>query len=689
MPNLCPQCQKEVPPESFCISCGENGAAPPKTSPTDLPLPRLQSPVGSVLLPLPYRPPYIYSSFFSLETPAPGADSSSTTEEEPPYLFENTLIDEESRIASRRKESAQSLSFPFISKNRYQFIELIGKGGMGRVWKVFDKQTQRVVALKRLIIAHKENQGRLERFKREAGTIAKLNHPYIVPLFDLGKDEEGPFLTMQYVEGVNLREYVENRGKLTLKEGVSLMIKVAQAIFYAHRYAVIHRDIKPENIMIDRSGLPRILDFGLARIGAESDLSLTGTFVGTRFYASPEQFKDTRRVDHRTDIYSLGATMYFMLTGELPRVVRPDRVPPEVLSVLLKALEEKVENRYFSAERMVEDLERIQNPNGSPLDNATGATETTTSPSKKIIKGLCECGHTNDAGVEFCEFCGKSLFRKCPGCRRTVSVNVKNCGYCGVDLAKREESLKLFEEAKILREEYQLDKAREKAEKALEIENLPALRNFITHIEGIIVHFERSLRQGDEALAEDKFTVALQHYHTALKIIPSSEEAQKKIELAKKKLYEDYLRKAQEALEKGNLYSAKKWCVKAQEIHETEELVEILHFVRDEIVKQKELELAESLKQLGEDEVEGEELVLEREEEDEEGSTVGRELVELVRQFNKKKHKQKERVEKSRKMNRIIQVLSETFFFVLFWFILSFLLVLVILLVLSFMGKLP
>ncbi|RME83721.1 MAG: hypothetical protein D6785_06400 [Planctomycetota bacterium] len=573
--------------------------------------------------------------------------------------FHHSLIDERSRI--QWKGNLGATSFPFISKKRYELIQLIGQGGMGSVYKALDKQTQRIVALKRILVTHKNGQTQLERFYREAQTIARLNHPYIVPLFDIGRDEKGPFLTMQFIEGVNLKEKIRHQGPFALEEAIRLMIKIGQALFYAHRYGVIHRDIKPENIMIGSGGLPRILDFGLARIGQKSDLSLTGAFIGTQFYASPEQLENPAIVDHRTDIYSLGATFYFILTGETPRVLRPDRVPEKISSILFRCLEEKVENRYFSVDRIIEDLEKLVEPQKSKKSENIPLEKEEKKPSPKIIKGLCQCGHVNDKSVLYCENCGEALFRDCPNCNRKVSVNVKNCGFCGVNISLRLKTLALFEEAKKYNMVHELSKAKEKAKEALQIESLPTIKQFLRHVEYQEKNFLDHMQNGDKAFEEGNYILALYEYKKALKLIPNHKEAQTKVENTEVKLYKHYIIEAVDALEEENLERSKRACLEALKIIPSKEVKEILAIVEEQIRKKEEKELEEAISKRNfiepdedeEDDDEVDEIRIELEEE----------LMELAKEYEANKKRKSLRRKRQDRMHQILEKMVQSFFF--------------------------
>jgi serine/threonine-protein kinase len=240
---------------------------------------------------------------------------------------------------------------------RYQILAELGRGGMGVVYKARDVKLDRIVALKRLLT--KDNRLFIDRFMKEAKSIAAMNHPNIIQIFDIGEDGEGFFITTEFVEGTDLSKLIAKQKQLPPKSALRVFVPVCRAMQYAHEKGVIHRDIKPANILLTADGTPKIADFGLARLESEKDLEKTGIIMGTQFYASPEQFTDTKHVDHRTDIYSLGAMFYEMITGFSPRYFRESEIPQLVRAIVLKAMENERDKRYQSVKALLEDLNAI------------------------------------------------------------------------------------------------------------------------------------------------------------------------------------------------------------------------------------------------------------------------------------------------------------------------------------------
>ena len=248
-----------------------------------------------------------------------------------------------------------------------EFIELLGRGGMGVVYKAKQKELGRIVAVKILSPEVRGKPAFTDRFEREAKAMAKLNHPNIVTIHEFGKRDSLYYLLMEFVDGPNLRQFMQ-RERLSPTEALKIVPQICDALQYAHNTGVIHRDIKPENMLIDSRGNIKIADFGLSKLmrQEEIDLSLTGDHqvMGTPLYMAPEQMHQTKSVDHRADLYSLGVVFYELLTGEMP-VGRFD--PPSQKSgidsrldeIILKTLEGQPERRYQNASEIKTDIELI------------------------------------------------------------------------------------------------------------------------------------------------------------------------------------------------------------------------------------------------------------------------------------------------------------------------------------------
>ena len=248
-----------------------------------------------------------------------------------------------------------------------EILELVGRGGMGVVYKARQKRLDRLVALKILSPSVGKDPAFAERFTREARALAMLNHPNIVTVHDFGQTDDLFYFLMEYVDGVSLRQLLDT-GKLAPSEALAIVPQICDALQYAHDAGIVHRDIKPENILLDKQGRVKIADFGLAKLMGRTpgDMTLTsvGQVMGTPHYMAPEQMEKPQTVDHRADIYSLGVVFYQMLTGELPlgRFAPPSRkvqIDVRLDEVVLRALEKEPERRYQQASEMKTEVEVV------------------------------------------------------------------------------------------------------------------------------------------------------------------------------------------------------------------------------------------------------------------------------------------------------------------------------------------
>ncbi len=282
----------------------------------------------------------------------------------PKCVLAQAVAPEAAPTATTNIPSLERLAVAFP---QLQIVELIGRGGMGFVFKARQPHLDRFVALKLLPDSLAHDAHFAERFNREGRTLARLNHPNIVSVFDFGQAGGFYYLLMEYVDGVNLRQAMQ-AGRFSPAEALSIVPKICEALQYAHEEGVLHRDIKPENILLDAKGRVKIADFGIAKIVGDekSDISLTatGAALGTPHYMAPEQWEKPGSVDHRADIYSLGVVFYEMLTGELPigRFAAPSTKTPVgtvVDEVVFRTLERDRERRFQSAGEVKTRVETI------------------------------------------------------------------------------------------------------------------------------------------------------------------------------------------------------------------------------------------------------------------------------------------------------------------------------------------
>ncbi|MGC8814828.1 MAG: serine/threonine-protein kinase, partial [bacterium] len=249
--------------------------------------------------------------------------------------------------------------------NRYRIIKKLGQGGMGEVYKATDTILDRIVAIKIVYSNLLKKQEFLQRFLREAKITASLDHINIVKVFDLLIDNNNYYLIMEFIDGISLRNYLENRKQIDIINELDLFLQILDGIEYAHNKNIVHRDLKPENIMLTKDGIIKITDFGLAFALGSHSLTNPGTLMGTLGYLSPEQAQGID-VDFLTDIYSLGVILYELLTGNLPIIdtnaaamiykilnekpTLPSKYNPqidkELENIILKAIEKNKNKRY-------------------------------------------------------------------------------------------------------------------------------------------------------------------------------------------------------------------------------------------------------------------------------------------------------------------------------------------------------
>ena len=262
--------------------------------------------------------------------------------------------------------------------NRYELIELIGRGGMANVYKAKCHRLNRMVAVKILKSDLADNAEFRRRFRDESRAVAQLSHANIVSVYDVSRSDDMEYIVMELIDGITLKQYMERRGQMDWREALHFVTQIMRALSHAHSRGIIHRDIKPQNIMVLRDGSVKVADFGIACL-ADAAQTLTQEALGSVHYISPEQARGDR-IDARSDIYSSGVVLYEMLTGRLPfegdsavsvAIQHLSSVPlsprdinenvPEALELIcMKAMNPNPDRRYASAEAMLEDLEKFR-----------------------------------------------------------------------------------------------------------------------------------------------------------------------------------------------------------------------------------------------------------------------------------------------------------------------------------------
>src|SRR5579884_1483453 len=253
-----------------------------------------------------------------------------------------------------------------IVAERYEVEELVGAGGMSSVYRAHDRLLDRKVALKVMHQHYGADPEHVERFRREARSVAALSHPNVVTVIDRGEHGGRQFIVFEYVDGENLKQLIQRRGPAPVATALELGIQIGQALAFAHQNGLVHRDVKPQNVLLNGDGRAKVTDFGIARsLSVQHGMTQTGTVLGTSDYIAPEQAQG-RNVDDHTDVYSLGVLLYELLTGRVPftgdsfvavamrhindppppiRAKRPD-VPPRVEAAIHTAMAKRPEDRF-------------------------------------------------------------------------------------------------------------------------------------------------------------------------------------------------------------------------------------------------------------------------------------------------------------------------------------------------------
>src|SRR6266404_478891 len=304
-------------------------------------------------------------------TPLPGADSPETLNDTG-KAWSQAVSPQKAKVAAARDDFEPGT----VLAGRYEIIALLGQGGMGAVYKARDTELDRFVALKLIRPELARNPEILRRFKQELILARQVTHKNVIRIFDLGQSDGIKFITMDFVEGQNLRELLLERGKFPAEQAARVMLQICRALEAAHTEGVIHRDLKPQNVMLSPDGRVYVMDFGIARSAYLPGMTQTGALIGTPEYMSPEQARG-EKLTERSDLFSLGVIFYELLTGKSPypadaplgtlwkrlqdKAKPPaeiDATVPKALNdIVMSALEIEPEKRLSSAREMAQQLE--------------------------------------------------------------------------------------------------------------------------------------------------------------------------------------------------------------------------------------------------------------------------------------------------------------------------------------------
>lgn len=288
---------------------------------------------------------------------------------------EDTTGPQTETLETHKEELTRGSTFA----RRYEIIEKLGKGGMGKVYRVYDKKIKGEVALKLIKPEISAERKTIERFRNELKLAREIAHRNVCRMYDLNEEKGTHYITMEYVAGQDLKSMIKMSGQLSTRTAVKISKQLCEGLAEAHRLGVVHRDLKPSNIMIDREGHARIMDFGIARSLKTKGITGEGVMIGTPEYMSPEQ-AEGKELDHRSDIYSFGIVLYEMVTGivpfkgdtplsvalmhkiEMPKDPRELNalIPEELSRLILNCVEKNKEDRYQNSEELLADLSRIE-----------------------------------------------------------------------------------------------------------------------------------------------------------------------------------------------------------------------------------------------------------------------------------------------------------------------------------------
>jgi formylglycine-generating enzyme required for sulfatase activity len=391
--------------------------------------------------------------------------------------------------------------------DRYRIELPLGQGGMGHVVLATDSRLDRKVAIKRILDQSVTIPAAVQRFLTEAKAIAALSHPNIVQIHDFGWAKDGPFLIMEYVDGGNLLERC-HQAAFPVDEAIKIACQLCDGLGRAHEAGIVHRDIKPANVLLTRDGIPKLTDFGLAKAEtADTGMTMAGAVLGTLDFMPPEQRRDAALTDARSDLWSLAATLYQMVTGRSPKIIKFNDVPKALQDVLGKALEDEKDKRYQSARELKEALKQsLQRKAFKPVESTNA----------DLGAGECpSCRSLNESHRKFCRECGEPLRCKCLQCQHEIPVWDKVCPECGAKQA--ELAAKLLESIKNRLQNHELEGLLPLVEKAV---SLPGDREDLKKLAAQLKEWEqKQTRERDEAFQRAENLLSEGNAREALKAV--------------------------------------------------------------------------------------------------------------------------------------------------------------------------
>jgi formylglycine-generating enzyme required for sulfatase activity/tetratricopeptide (TPR) repeat protein len=454
-----------------------------------------------------------------------------------------------------------------------RLLSKLGEGGMGAVYKGHHEGLDIDVAMK-ILPKHlaDKNPDFIDRFRREARVAARLNHPNVVNVMNVGEEEGVHFIIMEFVKGIDLKEFIVKKGSLELAEAIDLIKQVFMALEAGHIAGILHRDIKPANVFLKEDvpgGVPqaKLGDFGLAKIGesgtnADQGNTMSGMMMGTPHYISPEQAEDAKRVDGRADIYSMGCMLYYMLAGKVPydgesfvQIVLqhlqspiPDirearqGIPDELALAIMKMMAKGKDDRFQTSTDVLKVLNRIEmsldgGPSMSEAELATIAPVAAPSPAASTMTAgpgqvICPaCSQVTGVEGKWCENCGASMLEECRKCKDEVRLGRKFCPSCGYNQDESREIFNRIESAQKYIEEKRFAEALADAEAILALENdAPEALTFKETAEASLTEangYKENAREAFHLRDYEGIEEFLQH---ALEITPHDEELKQELD---------------------------------------------------------------------------------------------------------------------------------------------------------------